>query len=65
MMNKAEIKQLSTLSEEVGKRKILNRLANGMFPYAPISVEAKNDLDKAIKARNEYAMRLAGEPDGQ
>lgn len=64
-MNKSEIKQLSTLSEEVGKRKILNRLANGMFPYQPISVEAKNDLDKAIKAHNEYAMRLAGEPDGQ
>ena len=61
MMNKAEIKQFSSLAEEVGKRKILNRLANGMFPYAPISVEAKNDLDKAIKARNEYAMRLAGD----
>ncbi|MCV3320788.1 hypothetical protein NVV76_05905 [Pediococcus ethanolidurans] len=62
-MNKAEIKQLSTLSEEVGKNKALNRLANGMFPYQPIAIEAKNDLDKSIKARNDYAMQLAGEPD--
>ncbi|MCV3315418.1 hypothetical protein NVV78_05610 [Pediococcus ethanolidurans] len=62
-MNKAEIKQLSTLSEEVGKNKALNRLANGMFPYQPIAIKAKNDLDKSIKARNDYAMQLAGEPD--
>ena len=60
-MNKSEIKQLSTLSEEVGKRKILNRLANGMFPYNSIAIDAKNDLEKAVKARNEYIMQLAGD----
>lgn len=61
-MNKSEIKRLAELSQAVGERKIFNRLANGMFPYQPIAIEAKNDLDKSIKTRNEYMTQLAGDP---
>lgn len=61
-MNKSEIKHLAELSQSVGEQKILNRLANGMFPYQPIAVDAKNDLEKAVKARNEYMTQLAGDP---
>lgn len=61
-MNKSEIKRLAELSQAVGERKILNRMANGMFPYQPIAVDAKNDLEKAVKERNEYIMQLAGDP---
>lgn len=61
-MNKSEIKHLVELSQAVGERKIFNRLANGMFPYQPIAIDAKNDLEKAIKARNEYMTQLAGDP---
>ncbi|MCV3315653.1 hypothetical protein NVV78_06820 [Pediococcus ethanolidurans] len=63
MMNKAEIKQLSALSEEVGKNKALNLMANEMFPDQPIAIEANNNLYKSIKARNEYIMQLAGDID--
>ena len=61
-MNKSEIKHLAELPQSVGERKILNRLANGMFPYQPIAIDAKNDLEKAVKARNEYMTQLAGDP---
>lgn len=61
-MNKSEIKHLAELSQAVGERKIFNRLANGMFPYKPIAIDAKNDLEKAVKARNEYMTQLAGDP---
>lgn len=61
-MNKSEIKHLAELSQAVGERKIFNRLANGMFPYNPIAIDTKNDLEKAVKARNEYMAQLAGDP---
>lgn len=61
-MNKSEIKHLAELSQAVGERKIFNRLANGMFPYNPIAIDTKNDLEKAVKARNEYMTQLAGDP---
>lgn len=61
MMNKAEIKQLSTSSDKVGKNKALNRMVNRMFPCQSIAIEANNNLYKSIKARNEYIMQLAGD----
>lgn len=62
-MNKAEIKQLLTLSEEVGKNRALNRMANKMFQYQPITIETTNNLYKSIEARDDYVMQLVGELD--
>lgn len=53
-INEKDFKQIILLAEKVGKQKIFNRMANGMFPYQPIAIDTKKALDDAIDERNHY-----------
>lgn len=57
-INEKDFKQIILLAEQVGKQKVLNRMANGMFPYQPITVDAKKSLDDAIDERNHYITKV-------